>query len=418
MSFSVSSSARWLDRVRGRQLLDAQPRWYGARAGGTRHAADDVAELAWFAPTSCPRPPSSRSRHAATVVSAWRAAAPVARAARIRNRAASRGRAARRRAAARTAVRVELERELGAGRSIPGARQHAVCDVEVEQALVEPLTLADREEVELVARCSRRAGSGRAPASPLTRSAQPVPVAGDDPECAERAQAPRARRRWCSRRWTRRGVDPERDVVQEQAVVDARPTSIRRSTPREGREGSERVVSVEAEVAREVVSRPERDADEGQVALDRHLGDRRERAVARPPSRARSASASRARPSSVVALAEDVHRDTASRAASRSSSVLGLSSPELGLTIRKPGIGPGLAGVGLADSQIGPNGPWRCPARRADHFGMSERGLHRIEDDLRRPGSRTGPAPGSPRSRRISPSMRPFSVSWTPRTPR
>ena len=105
-----------------------------------------------------------------------------------------------------------------------------------------------------------------------------MPVAGDAPECAD------ARKRLGAAPMVlapvdEAGVDPERDVVQEEAVVDAGHVDPPFDAG-EGRQGSQRIVSVEAEVAREVVSRPERDADKGQPALDRHLGDRRERPVA------------------------------------------------------------------------------------------------------------------------------------------
>ena len=73
----------------------------------------------------------------------------------------------------------------------------------------------------------------------------------------------------------------------------ARPTSITRSSRSHERiERADRVVAVEPDVAREVIARPERDAYERQPALQRDLGDRRERTVAaRDPERVRVSSA-------------------------------------------------------------------------------------------------------------------------------
>jgi len=65
------------------------------------------------------------------------------------------------------------------------------------------------------------------------------------------------------------------------------------------------------------------------------------------------------------------------RAVSRSSSAVGESVPELGLTIRNFLIGWGLAGW-----KDRPFGPWCRPADVPIFRAMSERGLHQIEDDL------------------------------------
>ena len=62
----------------------------------------------------------------------------------------------------------------------------------------------------------------------------------------------------------------------------ARPMSTRRSSPSKAARARDGVLDVEAEVAREMVPRPERDAHEGPVFLRGDAGDRRERAV---PSR-------------------------------------------------------------------------------------------------------------------------------------
>ena len=76
-----------------------------------------------------------------------------------------------------------------------------------------------------------------------------------------------------------RGVGTKGDVVQEQPF--ARSTDVDPPlVAAERRERGDRVGAVEAEVAREVVPCPERDADERQIALDPDLGDSRQRPVA------------------------------------------------------------------------------------------------------------------------------------------
>jgi hypothetical protein len=76
-----------------------------------------------------------------------------------------------------------------------------------------------------------------------------------------------------------RGVGAEGDVVQKQPL--ARPANVNPAfIATEGRERRERICAVEAEVAREMVPRPEGNTDERQLALDRDLSDRSERPVA------------------------------------------------------------------------------------------------------------------------------------------
>ncbi len=103
-------------------------------------------------------------------------------------------------------------------------------------------------------------------------------------------------------------VEAERDVVQKELVSDAAhvdPSLF----PVEGRERADRVAVVEAEVPREVVAGPERDADERNVLLDRHLGNRRERAVpARDPQHVSVCASRDLR--QVVSLREEVNVDT------------------------------------------------------------------------------------------------------------
>ena len=73
-------------------------------------------------------------------------------------------------------------------------------------------------------------------------------------------------------------VEAERDVVQEEPVADAADVDPSLLAV-EGREDSDRIVAVEPDVPGEVIAGPERDADERNVLLDRHLGHRSQRAV-------------------------------------------------------------------------------------------------------------------------------------------
>ena len=75
-------------------------------------------------------------------------------------------------------------------------------------------------------------------------------------------------------------VDAQRDVVQEHLVADTADVDAALDAVTKCREGRQRVVGVEPDIAREVVARAPRDADERQVPLDGHLSDGAERAVA------------------------------------------------------------------------------------------------------------------------------------------
>ena len=73
-------------------------------------------------------------------------------------------------------------------------------------------------------------------------------------------------------------VEAEGDVVHEPVVAPAADVDAALFAV-EGREGGDGVLDVEAEVAREMVPRPERDAHEGPVVLRDHAGDGRKRPV-------------------------------------------------------------------------------------------------------------------------------------------
>ena len=105
-------------------------------------------------------------------------------------------------------------------------------------------------------------------------------------------------------------VDAERDVVQEEPVADAADVHppLRAA---ERAERAERVVPIEADVAGEVIPGAERDADEGQVALDARPR-RRAPSEPSPPAMPRRLRHGPARElGGVVALAEDVRLDPA-----------------------------------------------------------------------------------------------------------
>jgi hypothetical protein len=103
------------------------------------------------------------------------------------------------------------------------------------------------------------------------------------------------------------GVDPERDVVQEETRVRTADIDAPFG-PTERPQRAARVVSVDPEVAGEVVARSEWDADEGQVSFKRDGGDRCQRSItARHPERVRIGRARE--PGSVLAVAEDVRLD-------------------------------------------------------------------------------------------------------------
>ena len=75
------------------------------------------------------------------------------------------------------------------------------------------------------------------------------------------------------------GVGADRHVVQEQPTVRAADVDPPLD-PVEGGEGGDRIGPVEPEVTREVIARPERHADERNTALERHVRDGGEAAVA------------------------------------------------------------------------------------------------------------------------------------------
>ena len=179
-------------------------------------------------------------------------------------------------------------------------------DVEVEHPLIDSLALAERQQVQVVVvvRDEDEPGThGLAvdreplPAAPVLHGQREraEPGEGFAPPAAVLAPVDEPR------------VEAQRDVVQKEPVSDAAhvdPSLF----PVEGRERADRVAAVEAEVPREVVAGPERDADKRNVLLDRHLGNRRERAVpARHPQHVSVCAPCHLR--QVVPLREEMHVD-------------------------------------------------------------------------------------------------------------
>ena len=169
--------------------------------------------------------------------------------------------------------------ELGARALIPGDPAEAVRDVEVELALVEALALPEREQVECVV-VVRDQHEPRSDVIPVDREAlAATSVLHGQRQCTKPSERIAAAAVVLAP-VHEAGVDPERDVVQEEPVACARDVDPPFDPVVESCERGDRVVPVEPEVAGEMVPRPERDADERHVLLDRDRCDGGERAVA------------------------------------------------------------------------------------------------------------------------------------------
>src|SRR4051794_24608623 len=243
---------------------------------------------------------------------------------------------------------IQFDLEVVAGALVPGGRQDPFGAPEMEAALVKVLALADREEGELVAvvpdeehpRCERLLVDARMQPMAVTRDREDAP--GPRERLAAAAVALPAVHE--------PGVDTDRDVVQEAAVGDAADIDLPFDSCLEGRERPERVVAVEADVSREVVPRPERDADEGGARLERDRRDCAERPVA--PRHADDLSAGGPGDlAGALVLAEDVRLDPES---------LRLGDELVGSRRVVPGAWvDDEEALGLHGPQVEPNGPWR-----------------------------------------------------------
>jgi hypothetical protein len=118
-------------------------------------------------------------------------------------------------------------------------------------------------------------------------------------------------------------------------------------------------VPVEAEVAREVVPRAGRHADERNVAGDRHRGDRRERAVAAGDAERLRARRARARERlDVVPLAEHARLDPTPTGLRRELFGARATRARALVDEQEPGHGRRL---GLPACKVEPIGPWPHP---------------------------------------------------------
>lgn len=181
--------------------------------------------------------------------------------------------------------------------------------VQVELALVEALARAEREQVERVVVVADEDEPGADPL-PVDREALPPPAVlqgqGDRAQPRERVAASPV----LLPPVYEPGVEPERDVVEEEPFARAADVDPALDAAVEGGERRDRVVPVEPEIAGEVVAGAERDDDERHVLLDRHVGDRGERAVtARHPEHVGSGVAGELL--QIVAFGEEVHLDAA-----------------------------------------------------------------------------------------------------------
>jgi hypothetical protein len=151
-----------------------------------------------------------------------------------------------------------------------------VSEVEVKPTFVEPLALPDREHLQrvVVVRDDGHLGiDGRS----VDGQIEAFPVAGEQEQRTELGE------RFGPATVTLAavhevGIEPQRHVVQEETFPDA-PNVDSPFHALERGEGADRIVAIETQITRKVVPRAERDADEGQLAVEGHLGDRGERAV-------------------------------------------------------------------------------------------------------------------------------------------
>ena len=222
---------------------------------------------------------------------------------------------------------------------------------QVELARVEPLASAEREEVELVAVVPHQQDS-RVDLFAVDARMQPITFSSD----GEQRLCPRER--LCAAAVMlapvhEACVGAEGHVVEEES--SAHPADVDALDPAavEGGERRERIVTVEAGVACEVVARSEGDADEARAGLERGRRDRGERSVA-----ARDAHDLGSRPdcelAGILTGPQEMRRDPPF-ARGRGQLVRGrISAAGAGVDQQK--------GVGPHGRQVEPNGPWR-PSR-------------------------------------------------------
>jgi hypothetical protein len=224
----------------------------------------------------------------------------------------------------------------------------------MQLARVEALALAEGEQAELVVvvrdqdhACHERLSVDRDALRPGAAQRQPQGVrTGERLAPAPAALAP----------VHEPGVDAERHVVEEDAVPGAADVDQPFGPARERVKRCDRVVAVEAEVAGEVVARAEGHADEGQLALERDLRDRAERAVAAgdPECLGLGAACELGR---ILAGAEHAHLDAASPCLVRQFLRVRRARAGARVDEQEPRHPPSV--VGLLDRTFEPIGPWR-----------------------------------------------------------
>ena len=153
----------------------------------------------------------------------------------------------------------------------------------MEPPLVEPLPLTEREEVEVVV-VVRHDGELGVDRLPVHAEIHAATIAGEQeqrPQLGEDVPPPPV----ALATMDEEGIEPQRDVVQKESFADAAHVDPALAAAKRV-ERADWIFPVEAQIAREVVPRAERDADEREVALERRFGDRCKRAVApRDPQR-------------------------------------------------------------------------------------------------------------------------------------
>src|SRR5262249_3098396 len=142
--------------------------------------------------------------------------------------------------------------------------------VEMQPSLVEAPALSDRQHAELVG-VVRNEHDARVQLLSVDSEPDSVGLANDGGESTEPRQRVAPPPVMLAAGDEAR-VETERDVVQEEAVVRTPDVDRELGAVDERIERADRVVAVEADVAREVVPRPEWDADERDSPFERDAG--------------------------------------------------------------------------------------------------------------------------------------------------
>jgi hypothetical protein len=173
-------------------------------------------------------------------------------------------------------------------------------------------------------------------------------------------------------------IDPEGDVVQEEAV--AHPADVHSLLGTlEGVERPDRVVAVETDVAGEVVARSERDDDERQVALDRDPRACGERSVASCDAQRIGLGAAQDL-RQVVAFGQETGFDPTLLRGGAKLLRARIPAPRAGIDQEEATQAGSV--LGPTDRRIRSYGSCEHSPKEPISVGMSDLGLHHIEDDL------------------------------------